>query len=89
MSLFKEEMAELLKVRKTLDSIGYAVCNIERSIGRGSVCINAVICYPGQHHEHICDDEALLRSLPDGITLGDYNAARVERLNARRRQDSL
>jgi hypothetical protein len=72
---YKEEMLELYRIKKALSPLGYAVCRVTKSLGRGAT-IEAASCFPGEHDEDIRREEELLLSLPDDVTDSEHGAAR-------------
>jgi hypothetical protein len=76
MSLLKEEMAELLRVRWVLSVAGYYVSRIEKRLGHTDVIINAHICEPGQYAKQILAEKEFLAGLPDDISAEDFDTAR-------------
>jgi hypothetical protein len=80
MSLFKEEMTELLRVRQAMSGMGYFVSRIEKSLGHKDVVIHAKICRPGEHDGQIAADRARLEALPAAAGPDDYDAARYVEL---------
>jgi hypothetical protein len=85
---YKEEMLELYRIRKALSPLGYAVCRVERNLGRGAT-IEAALCVPGEHDEDIRREEDLLLSLPDDINSHDHGEARHKAYEASRQLKEL
>jgi hypothetical protein len=76
MSLFKEEMAEFLRVRQAMSGMGYFVSHIQKSMGHKDVVIHARMCRPGEHDAQIAADKARLEALPDTTDSDAYDAIR-------------
>jgi hypothetical protein len=85
---YKEEVLELYRIKKALSPLGYAVCSVRRTLGRG-VGIEAALCLPGEHDEYIRKEEELLLSLPDDINLHDHGKARQAAYKANRQSEEL
>jgi hypothetical protein len=79
MGLFKEEMRELLRIKKVMSSIGYFACSVEKHLSYGDAMVHIVACEPGEHNAEIQADIQLLESLPDGVTRKDYAQLRAKR----------